>query len=52
VIHPRLARIAPARESDVARVRSLLDRVRTEARLLGVTPEQLWELAQDTLAPE
>ncbi|MBF6590395.1 MAG: hypothetical protein IVW57_07665 [Ktedonobacterales bacterium] len=46
VIHPRLARPAPP-PGEVARVRALLEHVRTEARLLGLEPEALQTLAAE-----
>lgn len=48
VIHPRLARRAatPA-PSAVGRVRALLEHARTEALLLGMSPEALRRLAAD-----
>ena len=47
IIHPRLARpVAPSPDA-LARVRAQLDHVRTEALLLGLTPEALGVLAAE-----
>jgi DNA-binding transcriptional regulator YhcF (GntR family) len=45
MIHPRLARPSAPQPADVARVRALLERVRTEALLAGVRFEALRALA-------
>jgi DNA-binding transcriptional regulator YhcF (GntR family) len=47
VIHPRLATAPTPRPSDLAHVRSLLEHVRTDALLLGVTPPMLHRLAEE-----
>jgi GntR family transcriptional regulator len=49
VIHPRLARLATPAPSALGRVRVLLEHVRTEALLLGVSPETLRRLADEVL---
>jgi DNA-binding transcriptional regulator YhcF (GntR family) len=49
-IHPRLAVVAQPAPRDIAHVRSLLDRVRTDALLLGLTPHMLRGLALDVFA--
>jgi GntR family transcriptional regulator len=50
VIHPRLARMTLAAPADVARIAALLERVRTDALLAGMTPEQLHGLAERIFA--
>jgi GntR family transcriptional regulator len=47
VVHPRLARPPNPRPADLARVRTLLERVRTEALLAGLRLETLRALATD-----
>lgn len=47
VIHPRLARPGAPRADEVARVRALLGRVRTEALLAGIGGEELRALAAE-----
>ena len=50
VIHPRLARVIEPRHDDVARIRAALERTRTDALLLGLTPERLRALAAEIFA--
>jgi GntR family transcriptional regulator len=48
VIHPRLARpTEPPAPSALSRARALLEHVRTEALLLGISPEALRRLAAE-----
>jgi GntR family transcriptional regulator len=47
VIHPRLTRPAAPRESDVAHVRTLLARVRTDALLRGLSLPMLQQLSAE-----
>ncbi len=47
VIHPRLRRPAAPQSGDVAHIRALLGRVRTDARLRGISLPMLQELAAD-----
>jgi GntR family transcriptional regulator len=47
LIHPRLATAPVPAPADLAHVRSLLERVRTDALLLGITPEMLRQLAAE-----
>jgi len=49
-IHPRLAATPAPRPGDVAQVRSLLERVRTDALLLGLTPAMLHALAREVFS--
>jgi len=46
MIHPRLATAPIPAAEDLAHVRSLLERVRTDALLLGLTPAMLHQLAE------
>lgn len=50
VVHPRLARAIEPRSDDVERIRAALERTRTDALLLGMTPEQLRALAAEVFA--
>ncbi len=50
VIHPRLARNIEPRHDDVERIRAALERIRTDALLLGLTPERLRALAAEIFA--
>jgi GntR family transcriptional regulator len=50
VVHPRLARPAPLRADDVGRIRTALERVRTDALLLGMPLDHLRTLADDVFA--
>lgn len=53
MIHPRLANVPTPAPADLARIRSLLRRVRTDALLLGLTPSMLQRLADEVFgAPE
>ena len=45
VVHPRLSRTAPPLPGDVAQIRLLLERTRTEARLRGMSLPALQALA-------
>ena len=45
VVHPRLSRASPPQPGDVAHVRALLERTRTEARLRGMSLSALQALA-------
>jgi GntR family transcriptional regulator len=49
-IHPRLARPAQPRDGDLMRIRSALERTRTDALLAGIAPEQLRTLASEVFA--
>jgi GntR family transcriptional regulator len=51
VIHPRLARINPPPDA-VGRVRALLEHVRTEARLLGLSAQSLAALAAEVFGED
>ena len=51
VIHPRLTRPAIPQESDVAHIRTLLGRVRTDALLRGMSLPRLQELAAEVFSP-
>jgi len=46
-IHPRLAQPTEPRPGDVARVRAALERTRTDALLLGLSPEALQALVRE-----
>jgi GntR family transcriptional regulator len=50
IIHPRLATAPRPAPADIAHVRSLLERVRTDALLLGLTAEMLRALADEVFA--
>jgi GntR family transcriptional regulator len=50
VIHPRLAAAPLPASEDIAHVRVLLERVRTDALLLGLTPEMLRALAEEVFS--
>lgn len=50
VVHPRLARAIEPRSDDVERIRAALERTRTDALLLGMTPEHLRALAAEVFA--
>jgi GntR family transcriptional regulator len=50
VVHPRFKRLTRPAPEDVAQVRSLLWRVRTEALLRGMTLEALQTLAREVLS--
>jgi GntR family transcriptional regulator len=50
VIHPRLATMTLAAPADVARIAALLERVRTDALLAGMTPEQVHALVERVFA--
>jgi DNA-binding transcriptional regulator YhcF (GntR family) len=50
VIHPRLTRPASPQAGDVAHVRALLGRVRTDALLRGLSLPMLQELAADVFS--
>lgn len=54
VIHPRLTRPAAPQEGDVAHIRTLLERVRTDALLRGMSLPMLQELATEVfrLSPD
>jgi GntR family transcriptional regulator len=52
VIHPRLAQAALPGPADLARISALLERVRTDALLAGLTPEQLHELAEEIFSAD
>jgi GntR family transcriptional regulator len=52
VIHPRLAKATLPAPADIARISALLERVRTDALLAGMTPEQLHALAERIFADE
>ena len=49
-IHPRLAQ-RPAQPDDVARIRTALERARTDALLAGLTPPMLRALAAEVFGP-
>jgi DNA-binding transcriptional regulator YhcF (GntR family) len=49
-IHPRLAAPPTPRPGDIAQVRALLERVRTDALLLGLPPAMLHTLAQQVFS--
>jgi DNA-binding transcriptional regulator YhcF (GntR family) len=51
VIHPRLTRPAAPQASDMAHIRALLGRVRTDALLRGVPLPMLQELAAEIFSP-
>jgi|GEM_PF-916487 len=51
VIHPRLTRRAAPQENDVAHIRTLLGRVRTDALLRGLSLARLQELAAEVFRP-
>ena len=51
VIHPRLTRPAVPQADDVAHVRTLLGRVRTDALLRGLSLPMLQELAAEVFSP-
>jgi GntR family transcriptional regulator len=50
VVHPRLARPAAPDAAALGRVRALLERVRTDALLLGLTPAMIRSLAEEIFA--
>ncbi|HEU5349091.1 MAG TPA: GntR family transcriptional regulator [Ktedonobacterales bacterium] len=50
VVHPRLARAIEPRADDVERIRAALERIRTDALLLGITREHLRALAAEAFA--
>jgi GntR family transcriptional regulator len=50
IIHPRLARATLPAPADLTRIHALLERVRTDALLAGMTPEQLHALAEQVFA--
>ena len=50
VIHPRLARAVEPRMADLERVRTALERTRTDALLLGFSLERLRALAAEVFA--
>ncbi len=50
VIHPRLARAVEPRMNDVERIRTALERTRTDALLLGFSLERLRALAAEVFA--
>ncbi len=50
VIHPRLGRNIKPPHDDVERIRAALERIRTDALLLGLTPERLRALAAEIFA--
>jgi len=50
VVHPRLARAVEPRIDDVERVRTALERTRTDALLLGLSLEGLRALAAEVFA--
>jgi len=50
VVHPRLARAVEPRIDDVERVRTALERTRTDALLLGLSLESLRALAAEVFA--
>jgi GntR family transcriptional regulator len=52
VVHPRLAHATLPAPADLARIAALLERVRTDALLAGLTPEQLHELAERVFAAD
>lgn len=47
LIHPRLASVPTPAPKDLAHVRALLERVRTDALLLGLTPAMLQSLSTE-----
>ena len=49
-IHPRLACLVQPRDGDLLRIRSALERTRTDALLAGISPEQLRALASEVFA--
>jgi len=52
IIHPRLAQTTPPGPADLARISALLERVRTDALLAGLTPQQLHALAEQIFAAD
>src|SRR6185437_16809723 len=50
VVHPRLARAVEPRIDDVERVRTALQRIRTDALLLGISLESLRALSAEVFA--
>ena len=52
VLHPRLAQATLPGPADLARISALLERVRTDALLAGLTPEQLHELAEEIFSAD
>ena len=50
VVHPRLARAVEPRIDDVERVRTALQRIRTDALLLGMSLESLRALSAEVFA--
>jgi GntR family transcriptional regulator len=50
VVHPRLARAVEPRIDDVERVRTALQRIRTDALLLGMSLESLRALSAEAFA--
>lgn len=49
-MHPRLARAIELRADDVEHIRAALERIRTDALLLGMTLEHLRALAAEAFA--
>jgi GntR family transcriptional regulator len=45
IVHPRLARLPSPQPEDAVRLRGLLERVKTDASLLGFTPAALCAIA-------
>jgi GntR family transcriptional regulator len=52
VIHPRLAKATLPAPADLTRIHALLERVRTDALLAGMTPQQLQALAEQVFAAD
>jgi GntR family transcriptional regulator len=52
VVHPRLAKATLPAPADLARISALLERVRTDALLAGLTPGQLHALAEQIFADD
>jgi GntR family transcriptional regulator len=52
VVHPRLAKATLPAPADLARISALLERVRTDALLAGLTPGQLHALAERIFADD
>jgi GntR family transcriptional regulator len=52
IIHPRLAQATLPGPADLARISALLERVRTDALLAGLTPQQLHALAEQIFAAD
>jgi GntR family transcriptional regulator len=49
-IHPRLAHAMQPRDGDLMRIRSALERTRTDALLAGISPAQLRALASEVFS--